>query len=107
MEELAEGRENPLPSDQLAMVAERKAESTPPKVDVQVTYVMKAQKRKNHVAFAIHNRTTKKQIAQLMDNVVEEADKRVSEVVKELNDHTLSEDRAIEILTQLKSAKAN
>lgn len=106
MEELAERKEDPLPSSQIAMVADRKAEATPPKVDVQATYAMKAHKRKSNVAFAIHNKTTKKQIGQLMDNVVEEADKRVSELVKQLNDHTLSEEGAIEILAQLKSAKA-
>ena len=106
MEELAEKKlESPRPSEQNAMVAERKAEATAPKVDAQITYVMKAHKRKNHVAFAIHNRTTKKQIGQLMDNVVEEADKRVDELVKQLNDHTLSEEGAIAILSKLKSGK--
>eukprot|EP00435_Cladocopium_sp_Y103_P028504 s2760_g7.t1 len=95
-----------LPPRQKALKAEKKAEakSKAPKAESTQQYVMKPHKRKDKpTAFAIHNRSTNKQIGQLVETVVEKADEKVDQLVRDLNSGKITEADVLACLSKLKT----
>lgn len=109
MRETVEGSPFPtgLPPQQKELKAEKKADAKSKahsKVEPTQKYVMKAHKRKEKpTAFAIHNRTTNKQVGQLIGTVVEKADEKVDQLVIALNNGNMTESEVVDFLNKLKT----
>lgn len=94
----------PLPKAQNELAKKKKVEKNEKAPEVNTDrYVMKLHKRAKVTAFAIYDREQKKQIGQLTNSVIADADQKVAELVKQINNGQLSETELVQCLNRIKS----
>lgn len=98
----------PHPNDQALLKSGIKsAGKSKAKAAAETTYCLKLHKRKDcPTAVAIFNKKRKKQIVQLLDNVVDDCGAKMEGFVKELNDGTMDEPKVIQIVSEMKRSQA-
>ena len=102
MQELSKEKpESFVPDKQRTLKAAKKAEPKPGGTNM-ANFVTKQHKRGGGTAFAIFDKSSKKQVGQLLDTVVHDADVKVDNLVKQLNAGSVTKEAAVQILNQWK-----
>ena len=93
----------PDPGKQIELKAARTAAAKTAAAPKTGTYTLKRHKRKGAAtALASHHREEKKQICQLLETVLEDAESKMDELVQELNSGKISREEAVRVVDQIK-----